>query len=124
MTSRHHASRSTKSAGSRLLGVMDVAREAGEWRTAATLGRSRLRRVLSCPVTDEQPIETDFRGSRRLVGREEWVWYLLAAISYIVLGIWHKWLLNWIMGPVWLVTIVVIGPWLTDRVGLTNRSRE
>ena len=65
---------------------------------------------------------TDFRGSRRLVGREEWFWYLAAALSYIVLGIWHKWLLNWFVGPVWLVVFVVVGPWLTDRIGMTGRS--
>ena len=67
---------------------------------------------------------TDFRGSRRLVGAEEWFWYLAAAISYILLGIWHKWLLNWFVGPVWLVAFVVIGPWLTDRIGLTSRSSD
>ena len=65
----------------------------------------------------------DFRGSRRLTGAEEWVWYLVAAVSYILLGVWHKWLLNWFVGPLWLVTIVVVGPWLTDRLGLTGRRR-
>lgn len=64
----------------------------------------------------------DHRGSRRLGAVETWIWYLAAAISYIVLGLWHKWLLNWFVGPVWLVTIVVIGPWLTDRIGLTGRD--
>ena len=64
----------------------------------------------------------DFRGSRRLAGAEEWGWYLLAAVSYIVLGVWHKWLLNWFVGPLWLVTIIVVGPWLTDRLRLTGRS--
>ncbi len=63
----------------------------------------------------------DFRGSRRLVGSEEWFWYLAAAVTYIVLGIWHKWLLNWFVGPAWLVGFVVAGPWLTDRLGLTGR---
>ncbi|MGA9278104.1 hypothetical protein [Ilumatobacter sp.] len=67
---------------------------------------------------------TDFRGSRRLVGGEEWFWYVAAAITYISLGIWHKWLLNWIVGPAWLVAFVVIGPWVTDRLGLTGRSQE
>ena len=64
----------------------------------------------------------DFRGSRRLVGFEEWAWYVLAGVTYIVLGIWHKWLLNWFVGPAWLVVFVVIGPWLTDRIGLTGRG--
>lgn len=65
--------------------------------------------------------DLDFRGARRLVGAEEWFWYLLAAVTYIVLGIWHKWLLNWFVGPAWLVAFIVIGPWLTDRVGITSR---
>ena len=66
----------------------------------------------------------DFRGSRRLVGGEEWFWYLAAATSYILLGIWHKWLLNWFVGPVWLVAFIVVGPWLTDRLGITGRDRD
>ncbi|BAN03036.1 hypothetical protein YM304_27220 [Ilumatobacter coccineus YM16-304] len=79
--------------------------------------------VSSSDSTDditEEPT-TDFRGSRRLVGAEEWFWYLAAAITYILLGIWHKWLLNWFVGPAWLVAFIVIGPWLTDRIGLTSR---
>lgn len=70
------------------------------------------------------PPSHDFRGSRRLVGKEEWCWYLVAAISYIVLGIWHKWLLNWFVGPAWLVAVIVVGPWLTDRIGLTGRRER
>jgi hypothetical protein len=60
-------------------------------------------------------VELDFRVSRRLKGSEEWFWYLFAAVTYIVAGIWHKWLLNWLIGPIWLITIVVVGPWLLDR---------
>ena len=75
------------------------------------------------PGVSDPDVAPDFRGSRRLVGAEEWFWYLAAAISYILLGIWHKWLLNWFVGPVWLVAFIVIGPWLTDRVGITNRRR-
>jgi hypothetical protein len=66
--------------------------------------------------------QVDHRGSRRLGVVETWVWYVAAGISYIVLGLWHKWLLNWFVGPIWLVTIVVVGPWLTDRLGLTGRT--
>ena len=60
--------------------------------------------------------ERDHLGWRRLGPVEEWVWYLAAGISYILLGIWHKWLLNWFVGPVWLVVFIVVGPWVTDRV--------
>ena len=64
----------------------------------------------------------DFRGARRLTGAEEWAWYLAAAVSYIVLGIWHKWLLNWFVGPLWLVTIIVVGPALLDRLRAVRRT--
>ena len=74
----------------------------------------------SDPISEHATVPPDFRGSRRLVGKEEWFWYLLAGVSYILLGIWHKWLLNWFVGPVWLVAIVVIGPWITDRIGITG----
>lgn len=58
---------------------------------------------------------------RRLGGKEEWFWYLAAAISYILLGIWHKFLLNWFVGPLWLVAVVVIGPALWDRLTKADR---
>jgi len=78
------------------------------------------------PTDDPEPIrsdpDTDFRGSRRLVGGEEWFWYVAAALSYITAGIWHKWLLNWFVGPVWLVAFVVIGPLITDRIGITRAA--
>jgi hypothetical protein len=41
----------------------------------------------------------DHRNSRRLTGREEWFWYVAAAVTYIVCGIWQKFLLNWFIGP-------------------------
>ena len=79
-------------------------------------------------VSDSLDDEIDFRGSRRLVGAEEWIWYLIAGVTYIVLGIWHKWLLNWFVGPAWLVAFIVVGPWLTDRLtdrlGVRRRSSE
>jgi hypothetical protein len=72
---------------------------------------------------DEPAAASDVRGGRRLRGAEEWFWYLAAAISYILLGIWHKWLLNWFVGPVWLVAFVVIGPAVWDRVrGIAGRT--
>ena len=65
--------------------------------------------------------ELDHRGARRLAGCEEWFWYLFAGVTYIVFGIWHKWLLNWFIGPAWLVAIVVVGPWLATRCGRLSR---
>lgn len=42
--------------------------------------------------------------------------YVLAGVSYIVLGVFHKWLLNWIIGPVWLVTWIWVVPIVVDRL--------
>ena len=58
----------------------------------------------------------DARSSRRLTGWAEWFWYVAAAVSYVVFGIFHKFLLNWFVGPVWLVAAIGIGPWMVDRL--------
>jgi hypothetical protein len=68
------------------------------------------------PGPERNPRNLDFRGARRLQGREEWFWYLAAGVSYVTLSIWHKFLLNWFVGPAWVVGVVVIGPALWDRV--------
>jgi hypothetical protein len=67
-------------------------------------------------VTEHAAPSLDHRGSRRLGRREEAFWYLFAAVSYVGLAIFHKWLLNWIVGPAWLVATVTIGPGIVDRV--------
>lgn len=36
--------------------------------------------------------------------------YLAAAVSYIGLGLYHKWLLNWIVGPLWLIAWLQVAP--------------
>jgi len=55
---------------------------------------------------------------------EEWIWYVVAAVTYIGAGVVQKGLLNWIVGPIWLVTVVVGGPWLFDRVRQALGRRE
>jgi hypothetical protein len=67
-------------------------------------------------VTDPAPPSLDHRGSRRLGRREEFIWYVIAAVTYTCLAVYHKWLLNWIMGPGWLVATVTIGPAVIDRI--------
>lgn len=62
------------------------------------------------------PGDRDHLGSRRLARGEEVVWYGLAAVSYVAAGILEKGLLNWIVGPLWLVAFVWAGPPLVDRV--------
>ncbi len=44
------------------------------------------------------------------------MWYLLAAVTYVLVGMFHKWLLTWFLGPAWLVGFVVFGPALVDRI--------
>lgn len=60
--------------------------------------------------------DVDHRGSRRLSGRETAVWYGIAGVSYVGVGMFEKGLLTWIIGPVWLITVVVAGPALWDRL--------
>ena len=66
----------------------------------------------------------DHRGSRRLGRVEQAIWYLVAGASYIAVGVYHKWVLNWFVGPAWLVAVVVIGPWLIDKMRPRARRRH
>jgi len=63
------------------------------------------------------------RADRRLTGALEWFWYVVAAVSYILAGIWNKWLLNWLLGPIWLVAVICLGPPLASwlRVQIVDR---
>ena len=58
-----------------------------------------------------------------LTGAIQWFWYVVAAVSYIVVGIWNKWLLNWLLGPMWLVAVICCGPPLVSwlRVQIVDR---
>ena len=60
--------------------------------------------------------------SRRLTGAAEWFWYVGAAVGYVTFGIWHKWLLNWFLGPLWLVVVVCAGPAVVDRISGRSSS--
>lgn len=42
--------------------------------------------------------------------------YVLAGLSYCGFALFHKFLLNWIIGPVWLVAWIVIVPAVIERV--------
>ena len=81
--------------------------------------------VLSPAVPKPEPSEgnLDFSGSRRLTGKEEWFWYVAAAASYIAVSMFHKGLLNWFVGPLWLVAVVVIGPAVWDRLRGRGHTR-
>ena len=65
----------------------------------------------------------DHLGARRLSLRETWVWYIVAGVTYVAVATYHKFVLNWIVGPLWLVLVVVVGPDLWDRVRGRGRGR-
>jgi hypothetical protein len=46
----------------------------------------------------------------------DWILYLLAAITYIAAGIYEKFFLNWVMGPIWLVAWVSLVPAIGRRL--------
>jgi energy-converting hydrogenase Eha subunit G len=64
---------------------------------------------------DEFAAVDGFAAGRRLTGGETAFWYGLAGVSYVALSIFHKFLLNWFIGPLWLVAVVWLGPLLVDR---------
>jgi hypothetical protein len=43
-------------------------------------------------------------------------WYGVAGVSYIGASIVEKGLLNWLVGPIWLVAVIWGGPALVDRL--------
>ena len=57
----------------------------------------------------------DHKGSRRLGPKESAFWYGVATVSYLSVATFEKGLLTWIIGPAWLVGVVVAGPALVDR---------
>jgi hypothetical protein len=58
----------------------------------------------------------DPAAPRRLTGAETAFWYGLAGVTYVGFSVFNKFLLNWFVGPLWLVTVVWAGPLLVDRV--------
>ena len=53
----------------------------------------------------------------RQLGRGEKVlWYGLAGATYCGVAIFEKGILNWIVGPIWLVLFISAGPVLADRL--------
>jgi len=70
-------------------------------------------------VDDEDP-----PGERRLSRAETVFWYGLAGVTYIAAGIFQKSLLNWFVGPAWLVAFVWFGPTLTDPLRARFRRRR
>jgi tellurite resistance protein TehA-like permease len=48
--------------------------------------------------------------------RVELAIYIAAGLTYCVLGIFHKFLLNWIIGPLWLIAWVVLVPAVIERL--------
>ncbi len=54
--------------------------------------------------------------SRRLSRGETVAWYGVAAVTYVGAAVFEKGLLNWLIGPAWLVGVVTFGPAAVDRL--------
>jgi hypothetical protein len=48
--------------------------------------------------------------------RVEVALYVLAGVTYVGVGMFHKFLLNWIIGPLWLVAVVWLVPMAVEGV--------
>lgn len=57
---------------------------------------------------------------RTLTARATAAWYAVAAVTYIGAATFEKGLLNWLIGPAWLVAVVTFGPLAVER---TRRRR-
>jgi hypothetical protein len=65
------------------------------------------------PVTSPPP-------PPRQHGSDAWL-YLAAAITYIAASMYQKFLLNWIIGPLWLVAWMVVVPAIGRAIGRVRR---
>jgi len=54
--------------------------------------------------------------SGRLNRAETVAWYGVAAVTYVGAAVFEKGLLNWLIGPAWLVAVVTFGPPAVDRL--------
>ena len=48
--------------------------------------------------------------------RIELALYVAAGVSYVVIGMYVKFLLNWVVGPIWLITWIWVVPDVVDRL--------
>lgn len=70
-------------------------------------------------VQQEEPPGQGYQLSRR----ESVFWYGLATVTYVGAAVVEKGLLNWFVGPLWLVSFIWFGPQLADRVRRRFRRR-
>ena len=68
------------------------------------------------------PILDDGDDDDELSPVAEMAWYVVAGVSYIAAGSTHKVLLTWLVGPVWVVATLWLGPPLADAVLGTVRE--
>jgi hypothetical protein len=67
-------------------------------------------------MDDAGDADAERRWGRRLSTTETAFWYGVAFLTYVGASIYEKGLLNWIVGPLWLVASVVFGPRIVDRL--------
>ena len=71
------------------------------------------------PRVPSRPTDPDWYDRRA-----ELVLYVVAGLTYVGLAMFHKFLLNWIIGPVWLVAWVWLAPALLERVRRRTRRGD
>jgi hypothetical protein len=54
--------------------------------------------------------------------RIELALYVAAGVTYVIVGMYLKFLLNWVIGPVWLVAWIWAVPALVDRLRQDRRE--
>jgi hypothetical protein len=90
-----------------------IAVDSGAGIEGVDIGGRRLSR------TSQRVSRTSQRAGgyrRQLSFVEEVVWYAVAVVTYITAAIFEKGLLNWLVGPLWLVAVVTLGPVVVDRL--------
>ncbi len=70
-------------------------------------------------MTPPVPAEIDQPRARP----REALFYVLAFVTYVAASIWQKFLLNWVVGPLWLIAWVEIGTRIRRRRAATRAAR-
>ena len=73
---------------------------------------SSLCPVASGPVRPKRKLES---LGPNVPSRGTAIWYAVAGITYVGAATIEKGLLNWLIGPAWLVAVVTFGPLVLDR---------
>ena len=80
-------------------------------------------------TSDDAAGETDWAAPTGRPGDPDWytrrielALYVAAGVTYVVAGMYFKFLLNWVIGPVWLVAWIWAAPVLVERLRQDRRA--